>query len=228
MIISLLSLSMDGPVLQKLVNQEARVPSDLGRSLLETLQTDGLVYMDDPFVDIDSMQRVRLATRAVELGADQERVSRFLKWKEFERVGSVALEMHRYAVETNVHFRQNGHRWELDIVGCREPLVVCVDCKHWHRGLHPSRFRKAAEEQAKRTLAFAESLPNPAIVIECSSWKQTKFVPVVLSLMPTSPKFYEGTPIVSILQFQEFLAQLPFCLDSVRHYQKAHSHFMNL
>lgn len=227
MIISLLDLSIEGPVLQKLVNQEAHIPSDLCKSLLETLQTDNLIYMNDPFVDIDSMQRVRLATRAIELGADQERVSRFLNWKEFERIGSIALETHRYVVETNVYFKHNGHRGELDIVGCRDPLVVCVDCKHWNRGLHPSKFRKAADHQAKRTLAFAESLPNPARHLKCSSWKEAKFVPVVLSLVPTSPKFYGGTPIVSILQFREFLTQLPLCVDSVLHFKIAQSHLMD-
>lgn len=227
MIISLLKLSTDKPVLQKLVNQEAKVPSDIGRRLLQTLQRGGLIYLCDGSVEISSLQRVRLAVRAFELGADNERVSSVLKWKEFESVGSITLEMYGYEVETNLHFRQGGRRWELDVVGCRKPLVVCVDCKHWHRGLHPSRFKEAADQQVKRTLAFAESLSNPAVRVECSSWNEAIFVPVVLSLMPASLKFHGGTPVVPMLQFQDFLAQLPLCLDSVRHLRKAQPHLMD-
>jgi hypothetical protein len=123
-----------------------------------------------------------------------------------------------------LRFRQGGRRWEMDIVGCRRPIVACVDCKHWRRGLHPSKLRGAVEEQVRRTLAFSEFLPNPAVRIECASWKEARFVPVVLSLMPASFKFHNGTPIVPILQLQDFLAQLPMCMNSLRIFDRTQSH----
>jgi hypothetical protein len=227
MIISLLRLSRTKPILQKHVNREAKVPSDVGRRLLQTLQRDGLIYVRNGSIEINSLQRVRLATRAFELGADHERVSSVLEWKEFESVSSIALETQGYAVKTNLHFRQGGRRWELDVVGCRKPLVVCVDCKHWHRGLYPSKFKKAADEQAKRTLAFAESLPNPTVKVECSPWKEANFVPVILSLMSTGLNFHCGTPIVPILQLQDFLAQLPLRLDTVTYFRKTQTSLMD-
>jgi Holliday junction resolvase-like predicted endonuclease len=224
MIISLLKVSKGEPISHELINNEAKIPSKVAERLLRTLQRDGLVYVHDRFLQTDASQRVGLAVRAVELGADHERVSGFLDWKEFESIAAVALEKHGYTVRTNLRFKQGGRRWEMDIVGCRRPIVVCVDCKHWRRGLYPSKLRGAVEEQVRRTLAFSEFLPNPAVRIECASWKEARFVPVVLSLMPASFKFHNETPVVPILQLQDFLAQLPMCLNSLRCFDRTQSH----
>jgi hypothetical protein len=223
-IISILKVSKGEPVLHELVKREAKLPSETTERLLRTLQTDGLVYELDGFLQTSALQRVSLAMRALELGADYERVSGFLDWKEFESIAAVALEVHGYTVKPNLRFRQGGRRWEMDIVGCRRPLVVCVDCKHWRRGLYPSKLRGAVDEQVKRTVAFSESLPNPAVRVECASWEETKFVPVVVSLVPASFKFHNGTPVVPILQLQDFLAQLPMCSDSLRSFNKTQRH----
>jgi Holliday junction resolvase len=224
MIISLLKISKGEPVSLELVNKEAKVPSKIGERLLRTLQRDGLLYVHDGFLQTDASQRVGLAVRAIELGADYERVSGFLDWQEFERIAAVALEKYGYTVRANLRFRQSGRRWEMDVVGCRRPMVVCVDCKHWRRGLHPSKLKEVVEEQVRRTLAFSEFLPNPTVRIECASWKEARFVPVVLSLMPASFKFHNETPVVSILQLQDFLVQLPLCLNSLRFFDRAQSH----
>jgi Holliday junction resolvase-like predicted endonuclease len=225
MIISLLKVSKGESVSHELVNNEAKIPSKIGERLLRTLQHDGLIYVHNGFLQTDASQRVGLAVRAVELGADYERVSGFLDWKEFESIAAVALEKHGYTARPNLRFKQGGRRWEMDIVGTRRPIVVCVDCKHWRRGLNSSKLRGAVEEQVRRTLAFSEFLPNPAVRIECASWKEARFVPVVLSLMPASFKFHNETPVVPILQLQDFLAQLPMCLGSLRCFDRRQSHF---
>jgi Holliday junction resolvase-like predicted endonuclease len=160
----------------------------------------------------------------LQLGADYERVGRLLEWKEFERLAAAALDVHGYTVKLNLRFRQGGRRWEMDIIGCRRPLVVCVDCKHWRRGMYLSKLRKVVDEQVKRTLAFSEFLPNQKVRVECASWEVATFVPIVVSLMSTSFRFYNGTPVVPILQLQDFLAQLPLCLDSLRRIDRAQTH----
>jgi hypothetical protein len=223
-IISILKVSKGEPVLHELVEKETKLPSKTTQRLLRTLQSDGLIYLLDEFLQTDILQRVRLAVRALELGADYERVSGFLEWKEFENLAALALEMHGYTVTANIRFKQGGRRWQMDVVGCRKPLVVCVDCKHWRHSLYPSKLGRAVDEQVKRTLAFSESLPNPAVRIECASWENARFVPAVVSLAPLSFKFYEGTPVVPILQLQDFLSQLPMCLNSLRSFNRAQSH----
>jgi Holliday junction resolvase-like predicted endonuclease len=223
-IISVLKLSKDEPVLYELVKNDSRLPSKTSERLLQTLQKDGLVYLHDGFLQTSALQRLSLAVRALQLGADYERVSGFLEWKEFEGLAAAALDMHGYIVKLNLRFRQGGRRWEMDIIGCRRPLVVCVDCKHWRRGLYPSKLRKVVDEQVKRTVAFSEFIPNQKVRVECASWEETTFVPVVVSLVPTSFRFHDGTPVVPILQLQDFLAQLPMLSNSLRRINRAQPH----
>ena len=215
---------MGEPVLVESVKNDAKIRLASMKRLLRNLQQDGLIYLHDDFLQTTTLQRVKLATLAFKLGADYERVCSCLDWKEFEDVAAIALEMCGYEVTSNVRFRQGGRKWELDIVGCRRPIVVCIDCKHWLRGLYPSKLKRVVDEQLERTAAFSESFPNPAVRVECASWEEARFVPVILSLMPASFKIYKKTPLVPILQVQDFLTQLPMCLDSFRSFDKTQPH----
>jgi Holliday junction resolvase-like predicted endonuclease len=215
MLIAILELTRDGPVPHEIINRHARIPTDIGRKLLRTLQNDGLIYVRRNIVEADDTQRLGLATRALRSGADLERVSRVLQWREFEGIAAVAFAHNDYGVIRNLRFRHGGRRWEIDVVGCRRPLVVCVDCKHWKRGLHRSNLERIVKEQVERVHALANSLPNPKVKIECTSWSVARFVPVVLSLVVDKFKFYSGVPVVPILQLQDFLSQLPAYADDL-------------
>jgi Holliday junction resolvase-like predicted endonuclease len=177
--------------------------------LLRKLQNDGFVYLRKSFVEADNIQRLKLAVYAIELGADFERICSFLCWKEFEGMASLILERNGYAVNKNLWFRHAGKRWEIDVVGYKKPIILCVDCKHWHHGMHPSALKKVVEEQRKRTIALAQSLPALVGKFEFASWDKTKIVPAVLSLFPGRFKFYDEVPIIPVLQFNDFINQLP-------------------
>jgi hypothetical protein len=218
LIIALLKLTRKGPVSHDLINKDARIPSETAEKLLQRLQSEGLVYLRESIVEIDAMQRLKLAVRAIGLGVDVERVSGFLQWQEFEGLAAVALERNGYSVSKNVRFAHVGHRWEIDIVGCRYPWAVCIDCKHWHKSISPSVLKNVVQAQVDRSKALAESLPNPAVKIACITWIQAKFIPVVLSLVIGKFKFLEGVPIVPILQLQDFLNQLPIYAHSLAHF----------
>jgi Holliday junction resolvase-like predicted endonuclease len=221
---SLLKLTKDGSVLIKDVNKDSRIAPDIVMKLIKKLQNEGLVYFDGDTVDANSADRLRLAVKAVSLGADIENVSGFLHWQEFEGMAALALERSGYVVAKNVRFKHAGRRWEIDVVGCRKPLVLCVDCKHWQRGLKPSALRRIVEAQVERTHALASMLPNALLKIECTKWSKAKFVPVILSLIPCSFKFYDDVPVVPVLQLQDFLVQLPAYVASLKHSMKEFSH----
>ncbi|UCF44689.1 MAG: hypothetical protein JSW44_02620, partial [Candidatus Bathyarchaeota archaeon] len=110
------------------------------------------------------------------------------------------------------------------IVGCRKPLVLCLDCKHWQRGLKPSALSKIVKAQVKRARALADVLPSSTLKVECAKWNKTKFVPVILSLVPCNFKFYNSVPIVPVLQLQDFLIQLPAHVESLKYFVKEFSH----
>ncbi len=220
LIISLLKLTSKGAVSSKIVKKDAKMPSQVAEKLLQKLQGDGLIYLRKDVVEADSLQRLKLAVYAVQSGADLENVSSFLQWKEFEDMAAIAFEHNGYKVYKNVRFKHAGHRWEIDIVSCRKPIVVCLDCKHWHHGMYPSALRKIVEEQVERTFAFAESLLGSSIKIECVSWERIKFVPAVLLLAAGRFKFFDDVPIIPVLQLQDFLTQLLAFADSLKHLTK--------
>jgi Holliday junction resolvase-like predicted endonuclease len=224
LLISLLKLTKNGPVLTENVNQDARIASDIARKMLEKLQNDGVLYLKEEFVEVDSDNRLRLAVKAVSLGADVERVSELLRWQEFEDIAAVALERNGYVTAKNVRFKHAGRRWEIDVVGCKSPLVLCVDCKRWQRSLTLSALRKIVEAQAERTRAFADTLPSPALKFECVKWNKARFVPVILSLIPSSFKAYDGVPVVPVLQLQDFLVQFPAYVEEFKYFTKEFSH----
>jgi len=220
LIISILKLTRDGPVSNKLVNKDAKIPQQIAEKLLRKLQNEGLIYVQRNAVEANSLQRLKLAVHAINLGADIENISSFLQWQEFENMAAIAFERNGYSVKKNLRFKHAGRRLEIDIVGCRKPIAICVDCKHWHRGLHPSALKKIVKEQVERTFVLAESLPSLAGKIECASWDNVKLVPAVLSLVTGRFKFYDNVPIVAVLQLQDFLSQLPAYADSLKHFTK--------
>jgi Holliday junction resolvase-like predicted endonuclease len=183
-----------------------------------------MICLNGDKVEAESDSRLKLAVRAVTLGADIERISDFLRWQEFEDIAAVALERNGYAVATNLHFKHAGRRWEIDVVGCKKPLVVCIDCKHWHHGISPSALKKIADAQVERAIALSEALPSVSIKMDCAKWSKAKFVPAVLSLMPSRFKYYDNVPIVPVLQLHDFLNQLPACTESLKCFLKEFTH----
>ena len=220
LVISLLKLTKEGPVLIESVNMDARIPSAIALKLLGKLQNEGLIYVTADSVEVDSNSRLKLAVKAASLGADVEHISNLLCWQEFEEIAALALKNNGYIVENNVRFKHAGRKWEIDVVGCRKPLVICIDCKHWQRGMAPSVLKRIVDAQVERTRALADSLPNIALKLECTKWDKAKFVPSVLSLIPSTFKFYDKVPVVPVLQLQDFINQLPAYTESLKFFPK--------
>ena len=220
LVISLLKLTKEGPVLIESVNKDARIPSAIALKLLGKLQNEGLIYVTADSVEVDSNSRLKLAVKAASLGADVEHISNLLCWQEFEEIAALALKNNGYIVENNVRFKHAGRKWEIDVVGCRKPLVICIDCKHWQRGMAPSVLKRIVDSQVERTIALADSLPSINLKLECTKWDKAKFIPSVLSLIPGTFKFHDKVPVVPVLQLQDFINQLPAYTESLKFFVK--------
>ena len=220
LVISLLKLTKKGSVLTESVNRDARIPSSTLIKLLEKLQNEGLIYLQQNSIDVDNNSRFKLAVKAVSLGADVEHISNLLCWQEFEEITAFALKNNGYVGSKNVRFKNAVRKWEIDVVGCKKPLVLCVDCKHWQHAISPSALKRIVNSQVERTKAFADSLPNIALKLECTKWSEAKFIPAILSLIPSSFKFCYEVPIVPILQLQDFLNQMPAYTESIKFFPK--------
>jgi Holliday junction resolvase-like predicted endonuclease len=224
LLISLLKLTKDGPVLIEDVNKNSRIASDIVRKLLEKLQNGDMINLQGDTVKVINDNRLRLAVKAASLGADVEHISAVLRWQEFEDIVAIALERNGYVVAKNVRFKHAGRKCEIDIVGCKKPLVICIDCKHWRHGMAPSALKRTTEAQVERTRALAASLPHVSLEIECTKWNKAKFIPTVLSLTQGRFKFYNIVPIVPVLQLQDFLNQLPAYTESLKYFSKEFDH----
>ncbi len=220
LLISTLKLTKNGSALIKDVNIDARIPSAISHQLLQTLQKQELIYLDNESITLDSNSRLKLAVRAVTLGADIQSISGLLCWQEFEEIAVYALKINGYIVERNVRFKQDGRRWEIDVVGCKKPLVICIDCKHWGKAITPSALSRIVDEQVARTKAFSETLPNPKLKVACTSWETALFVPAVLSLIQSAYKYVHEVPIVPVLKLQDFISQLPLHTQDVHSFSR--------
>jgi Holliday junction resolvase-like predicted endonuclease len=221
LIISLLKLTKKGTVLIESVNKDARIPLETTMKLLDKLQNENLIYLENNWIEIDSNSRLKLAVKAASLGADIEHISDLLCWQEFEEIAAMALKNNGYIVKNNVRFKYEAKRWEIDVVGCKRPLVICIDCKHWQRGITPSALHKIVNLQTQRTLALADSLPNISLKLECAKWEKAKFIPTVLSLIESPFKFYEKVPVVPVLQLQDFICQLPAYTETMKFFSRS-------
>jgi Holliday junction resolvase-like predicted endonuclease len=220
LLISILKLTKEGPVLIENVNKEARIPSTVALELLEKLQNEDLLYLNNGIMELESSNRIKLAVKAVSQGAVIEHISDLLCWQEFEEIAAIALKDNGYMVKNNVRFKHGTKRWEIDVVGCKKPLVVCIDCKHWQRAISSSALKRIVELQSQRTHALADSLPNLKLKFECDKWEKAKFIPTVLSLVPSAYKFYDSVPVVPVLQLQDFICQLPAYIGELKVFSK--------
>ena len=227
LIISVLKLTKDSAVLAKNVKDDAKLPMETTYSLLAKLQSEDLLNLNGDVLEVSIDDRLKLAVKAVSLGADVQHVSDLLCWQEFEEIAGIALKNNGYIVQNNVRFKHSGHKWEIDVVGCKKPLVVCIDCKHWQRGMTPSVLTRIVDAQTERTRALAEACPNVSFKLDCQNWANAKFIPAVLSLTQCTFKFFGKVPIVPILQVQDFLSQLPAYTDSLKFFAKSFEHLGN-
>jgi len=220
LLISILKLTRKGPVSSENLNKDAHIPSMTSRKMLAKLQNEGLVHLEQDRIEVESSSRLKLAIKAASIGAELECISKLLCWQEFEEIAAFALKSNGYEVSNNVRFKSASRRWEIDVVGCKKPLVICIDCKHWQHAITPSALKRIVNSQVERTKAFADSLPNVALKLECTKWSWAKFIPAILSLITSSFKFYYEVPIVPVLQLQDFLNQLPVYTESIKYFPK--------
>lgn len=213
---SLLKMTKASSVLIEDVKIDSRLPLEYCSSLLKKLQHESIINIIDKQIEVDTTNRLKIAVKAISLGADIQDVSDNLDWREFEEITAIALKNNGYSVHNNVRFKRIDHRFEIDVVATKKPIVLCVDCKHWKRAITPSTLKRIVEEQTHRTKALADSLTNKKRALPCTQWEKAMFIPAILSLIPNAFKFYYEVPIVPVLQIQDFISQLPLNMDSVK------------
>jgi len=218
-LVSILKLTNNGPTVEELVAMDANVPVHVTNNVLKGLREIGLIECENGKIEVSSNQRVKLAIHAINHGMDIEKVCKVLEWIEFENFAATAFETNNFAVKRRFRFKASGRRWEIDVLAYSEPIIVCVDCKHWRRGWGNSAITKVAAAQAQRTKVLAKNLQGIQREIGLDDWKQATLFPVILSLFPGPVKFYKKVPVVPILQLQNFLDEFQGHITELRHFR---------
>jgi Holliday junction resolvase-like predicted endonuclease len=212
-LISLLRLTQAGPVSRALFAKSSRATVEVVERLLAKLEQLSLFDEYEGIIEVSPRQRVKMTTRALELGADLEHVCRFLSWTEFEIIAAQAFEANGYRVINNFRFKHGEKRREIDVLGLNEPLIICADCKHWRRGMRSAAALRAVEAQVERTRALADALPRYLRKMGLEGWRVAVLLPVVISLLPGQHRLYNKVPIVPVLRLQGFISEVPLELD---------------
>ena len=162
-------------------------------------------------------ERLRMAMRAVTLGARIEESVRNLNWKEFESFCTKVLEENGYSCIHGLRFKSaRGTRYECDVVALRNPILLLADCKHYAnkvRGL-----RKIVGRQVERASAMNESiLTLMRDIPQLVSWREAIIVPAIITLFPESIAFVDSVPVVPAFKLNQFIQELPSNIDNVRY-----------
>ena len=127
--------------------------------------------------------------------------SRFLEWKDFERFAESCLEEMSFETQRDVRLKMDGRRWQIDVIGVKGELLVCMDCKHWAPPMSPSRFKNPEAHQAEATRLYAEKLAKE------KNSKVTS-LPMILTIFEVREKLSERAVIVDVQKLPSMLRDL--------------------
>ena len=187
-----------------------KMPLSRVRELAEELSIEGMLALGQGVVSVDAEKRVRMALKSLAQGADPEKVCRLLSWQEFEEISVNSLEANRFSAVKHFVFKTDNRRREIDVIGVGRMLVICLDCKHWTRGVRGAVGEGVATRQIERVQSLAADERSKSR-LGISSSTTVYFVPAIVSLLDSGPKFILEVPIVPVLKLNSFLSSIdPF------------------
>ncbi len=112
------------------------------------------IPMANGWLSVSRQNRLDLAMGEARRGY-LEKPSRFLNWQDFERFGRECMDELGYETTLDTRIKGEGRSWQIDVIGVKGQMILCLDCKQWAPPLTLSRFKKAEIHQSKATRLFA-------------------------------------------------------------------------
>ena len=196
-----------------------RITSEAFDNVLSQLSEADIITVEGDHISLSLDQRLQLASKAVEVGADFESVSRSLGWKEFEEISAKVLEENLFRVLRRFRFTADGRRWEIDLLAVRAPYLVCAECKHWGKGMGNQTARGIVETHLEKTEVLSRFLESLKGRIGIKSWSKATLVPMVLTLSATPMEIYRRVPSVSVLALPSFITEFDGQLERLANFR---------
>ena len=200
--LKLLELTGNSPLLRTEDLQSFHTP--LLNARLTTLIEDGLLTASNGVLRMDARQRLLLAERLIHAGTDPKKVSRFLKWQEFEEFTEHLLRENGFSTRKHYVFKSQVGRREIDILAWNDAFLLAIDCKHWLRGLAAGRLKEVVQAQVERTEQLAQK-PELLDRLRIDHVTGRSILPVVLALGELHEHLVEHVPVVSVSKLLSFL-----------------------
>jgi hypothetical protein len=207
LLVRLLEKTKEGTTSTDKIREGFRITSESFNGCLIDLEKEGLVKINNGYIKATIDQRLKIAIIAVKSGADFQRVSKQLDWKEFEEIVAYTFEENGYKVKRRFRFSAEGRRWEIDVLAIKKPLIVCAECKHWVKSLGNSKARGIIDGHLEKIRVMSENVELISEIMQVNSWGRAIIIPIVLSLIPAKSKIYRRMPMVSVFELPNFLSE---------------------
>ena len=173
--------------------------------LVNYLINSGIGEFSDNSVTFSEKDKLDTLLLAMKQGCDPERLSKKIRWNDFELFTSLLIESAGYSYERNVVF--TNPRIQIDVIGFYRKIALLIDCKQWMKinGFNISKF---SSNQIRRTEVFLDKRKD----VESA-------IPIIVTLHEYDSSFFDKIPIVPISRFKEFLQNFPLYLDTVHFIQ---------
>ncbi len=218
-VLRLLKDAGEGPVSASQFSEEASSKS-VERNLSELVRS-GFVSRSGDLFEVSAQQKLSLAVLAMQGGADVEKVCGALGWEEFEDFAAFALEQNGFETWKHFRFKFGKKRYEIDVVGVRQPLVLSVECKHWRQGWKRAAITEAVVRQVERTKSLAQLLPEPKDRLRLAGWREASFMPIVVTLYDAPLRICGGVPVVPVFYLNSFLGEMGSHVDELTSFPMA-------
>ena len=216
---SILEGTKDGPAAAEEIRETIIITNEAFDEIVSELSGKGLVGWDGVEFKADLEQRIEIAVRAIQLGADFEKISKSLGWKEFEELVARVFRENGYNTKSRYRFQAQGRRWEIDVLATSYPYIVCAECKHYTSGMGNRTARKIIETHIEKTEVMSEHIGELAKKIGVQNWRNAILVPITLTLSPTKMNIYRRVPSVSVFMLPSFLSEFPGYMERMTYYQ---------
>jgi hypothetical protein len=126
-----------------------------------------------------------------------------ITWQEFEERTRDVLSAHDFKVKFREVFRTEQQGYQIDVVGYRKDLCVCLDAKRYTKGHHrASALREQARHHYYRCIAHEKKFG-------------IRSIPVIVSLIDDSLMVENGSIIVPFDALNDFLLNLDQYLEEL-------------
>ena len=176
------------------------------KELLKYLLSSGIGNLLTDSVSFSEKDKLDTILLVMEHGCNPERLSKNLRWNDFELLTSLLIKSVGYTFERNVVF--SNPRAQVDVIGIFQKIALVIDCKHWVKIYDFNITRFSLNQIRRAQIVLAKRRDMEAVI------------PVIVTLHECECNFFEKVPIVSISRFKQFLQEFPLYLDKMHLIQR--------